>query len=544
MAAGTGSIVSLLALGFSAWVLSVGSTWAQPFSPATSASNEFSALDHFIVIYQENWSFDALYGFFPGANGISNASPRSQTQRDRRTGNPLSNLPSYNPVSLLIPRQNPPAPINGLGGQDSRFLARAAETNGPLLPGLNTLLPFDLSRYLAPSDVTGDLVHRFWQEQLQINRGAMDRFVTWSDNPGLVMSYFDATALPEGRLARQFVLCDNFFHSAFGGSFLNHHFLIAAAAPVYPNGERLAPAEVAWLDLQGIFRLTAMNGYILRDGALTPTGAVSFANPARRFDRNYAVNTMYSANLAPSGSPTNPYLLPSQNNSNPNDPVRPYLPTIGDRLDAAGISWKWYAGGWDEALEASPTNPEHYGLSRTNLGTNFIWHHQPFAYFDNYAPWVDGVRNVRSAAHLQDERNFLRDLENGTLPRVSFLKPIGPDNEHPGYSSLLQGQQHVADLVTAIQINPVVWAKAAIIITYDENGGRWDHVAPPLRDRWGPGSRVPTIIISPLARTNFVDHTQYETLSILSTIEKRFGLQPLNALDAAAPTLAPAFRSR
>ena len=76
-----------------------------------------------------------------------------------------------------------------------------------------------------------------------------------------------------------------------------------------------------------------------------------------------------------------------------------------------------------------------------------------------------------------------------------------------------------------------------IIITYDENGGRWDHVAPPIVDRWGPGSRVPTIVISPFARKGFVDHTQYDTTSILKLIELRYGLAPLNARDADAGDL-------
>ncbi len=64
------------------------------------------------------------------------------------------------------------------------------------------------------------------------------------------------------------------------------------------------------------------------------------------------------------------------------------------------------------------------------------------------------------------------------LPAVSFVKPLGPDNEHPGYAALLRGQQHVAELVGRIQASPA-WKDSVIIITYDENGGRWDHVAPP-----------------------------------------------------------------
>jgi phospholipase C len=105
----------------------------------------------------------------------------------------------------------------------------------------------------------------------------------------------------------------------------------------------------------------------------------------------------------------------------------------------------------------------------------------------------------------------------------------------------LQGQQHVADIVQAVQ-NSSAWADSAIIVTYDEHGGRWDHVAPPALDRWGLGSRVPAIIISPFAKTGFVDHTQYETLSILRTIEDAFGLQPLTDRDGHANSLINAFQ--
>jgi len=118
------------------------------------------------------------------------------------------------------------------------------------------------------------------------------------------------------------------------------------------------------------------------------------------------------------------------------------------------------------------------------------------------------------------------------LPAVSFIKPAGVDNEHPGYATEVTGQQHVADLVKAVRQSRV-WNDCAIIITYDENGGRWDHVPPPVRaDGWGTGVRVPGIIISPFARNGFVDHNEYETVSILKLIEKRFNLQPLAMRDA------------
>jgi acid phosphatase len=105
---------------------------------------------------------------------------------------------------------------------------------------------------------------------------------------------------------------------------------------------------------------------------------------------------------------------------------------------------------------------------------------------------------------------------------------------------VVEGQQHVAELVRAVQASPA-WRDTAIVITYDDHGGYWDHVAPPVVDRWGPGLRVPAVIISPLARRGFVDHTTYDTTSILKLIESRWRLAPLGSRDAAANGLAGAF---
>jgi phospholipase C len=422
-------------------------------------ASKINKINHIIVIYQENWSFDSLYGKFKGANGLANAS--STIPQVDKTGAPMSVLPQpiNNNVSPAIP--------------DSRF------------PANMPVAPYDLSQFVAPDQITGDIIHRFYHEQLQIDGGKMDKFVTWSDNGGLVFSYFDASNMPEGKLAKKYVMCDNLFHSAFGGSFLNHQFLIAAAAPVWPN----APADA----------ISNPDPANLNDARVTPDG--------------FAVNTAYTINSPHPSSVTNPAeLVPEQTQ-----------PTIGDRLNDKGISWKWYSGGWNNALAGNPD-------------PLFQFHHQPFAYYQNYA---DGT--PAKAAHLQDEQNFLSDLTNGTLPSVSFIKPLGPDNEHPGYANELRGQQHVADLVSAVKASQY-WQDCAIIVTYDENGGRWDHVPPPAIDKWGPGTRVPGIIISPLAKRHFVDSTQYETLSILKFIENRFGLPALSQRDASANDFSNAFR--
>jgi acid phosphatase len=500
---------------------------AHAFGQESEPDPKLRHIKHIVVIYQENWSFDSLYGLFAGANGLAQSSPKSLNQTDRfdqplsaQTGQPFSL------VSGSLKLTTPPPPINS-GQIDMRFA-----------PGLNTLLPYDVLKNstLTANDTTGDLVHRFWHEQSQIDQGAMDWFVTWSDNPGLTMSYFDATNMPEGLLAQKYTLADNFFHAAFGGSFLNHQFLISAAAPVYPN----APAGMrAVLDTDGQLLVNTATGKIVNDGNITPIGGVSFTVSGATFDKNYAVNTIFSANLVPTFSAVgSAALLPSLNDSDPSDTTRPFIPTIGDRLSAKDISWKWYSGGWDNALASTASNPANNGAVPKNAPVSplFQWHHQPFAYYDNYAPFKNGTRNPISAAHLQDENDFFLDLRTESLPAVAFIKALGPDNEHPGYAGLLQGQQHVADLVSAVKDSDY-WENTLIIVTYDEHGGRWDHVTPPVTGIWGDGTRVPGIIIGPLAKHHFVDHTQYDTLSILKTIEERFGLEPLSPLDAQATSL-------
>jgi phospholipase C len=171
----------------------------------------------------------------------------------------------------------------------------------------------------------------------------------------------------------------------------------------------------------------------------------------------------------------------------------------------------------------------------------FQFHHQPFSYYANYAPGQPG------RSHLKDEMDFLADLKAGRLPAVSFVKPVGLENEHPGYTSVTAGEQHLVDLIKAIKADKRDWESTAIVVTYDEFGGAWDHVPPPtaagVSDIWGPGTRIPAMVISPrLAQRAAVDHTEYDTASILTMIEDRFGLPSLSSRDAADNSLGKVFR--
>ena len=121
-----------------------------------------------------------------------------------------------------------------------------------------------------------------------------------------------------------------------------------------------------------------------------------------------------------------------------------------------------------------------------------------------------------------------------------FYKPQGNLNQHPGYTDVMSGDAHVAELIANLQKSRQ-WKKMAVIVTYDENGGYWDHVAPPKGDRWGPGTRIPTIIISPFSKTNYVDHTYYDTTSILKLITERFSLESIPGIRAEAGDLSNVF---
>ena len=338
--------------------------------------------------------------------------------------------------------------------------------------------PFKIDPYVSQSQLTGDLIHAWYQEQMQIDGGRMDKFALVSNARGLVMGNFETANTHHWKLAQDYTLGDAMFHSAFGGSFLNHAFLVCSCAFRWPNApEAMVSQEDAW-------------GNMVKDGQVLPTG--------------YAVNTSRSIYLHAPTDTDPARLVPPQT-----------MPHIGDRLDAKGVSWVWYSGGYDDAMAGKPA-------------PLFQFHHQPLAYFQNLAPGSEGQK-----AHLKDLKDLYAAIESNTLPQVVFYKPIGELNLHPGYANITDGDEHLADLVARLQKSPA-YGSMLIIVTYDENGGQWDHVAPPRRDRWGPGTRVPLIAIGPTVKRGFIDHTVYDFGSILKTIELRFGADAVGAPDAGA----------
>src|SRR5499427_2133008 len=423
---------------------------------AQEARRGLDAIEHIVVIYAENRSFDHLYGLFPGANGIANATLAQYTQVDRD--------------GRLLPR----LPAVWRGKEPSLF-----PTDLPNRPFRIDAPPINLPLSVA----THDPVHRFYQNVEQINGGRNDRFVAASNAGGLVMGYYDGSALPLWQWAKDYVLADNFFMGAFGGSYLNHFWLICACTPEDRHarpGLRAQLDERGWLKTRPGSPASVLDGPPeLLDGAVTPDG--------------FSVNTTQP--------PWQPSRVPPAPDGDPRgtDPTRHTLApqtqkTIGDTLSAKGVTWAWYAGAWNLALQDGMQPPERRRRVIETIANGAPWfapHHQPFNYFARFAPGT-----ADRERHLKDYTDLLVAIQQGTLPQIAFYKPQGTLNQHPGYTDVLSGDLHIAELVSLIKASPL-WSSTAIIITYDENGGFWDHVSPPAGDRWGPGTRVPTLIVSP-----------------------------------------------
>ncbi len=495
-----------------------------------AASPDLTAIQTVVVIYAENRSFDNLYGAFPGANGLANATAAEFTQRDR-DGSVLKGLPPiWGGTSAGVAKGAVTAPVPLTQAQTAAYLSTF---NHPYPVGaLYGQVTSDPGNALGYTN--HDLYHRFYENQMQIDGGKNDQFAAWADSGGMVMGYFPAgeADLPLWSWARRFVLADNFYQGAFGGSFLNHQYLICSCAPVYPN-HGVNPHEggknptVSVLDPDGVhLKVSAKSTASVMDGP--PVFELS-GNLTPDF---YAINTMQPP-FPPSNNsdaaetkidPLNATTLPPQTAA-----------TIGDLLSAAHVDWAWYAGAWGYALG----HPPNSNIDASNV-PNFQTHHQPFNYFEAFDPATPQGRANR-AAHLldggMDGADFVAVIDAGKLPPVTFYKPQGNLNEHAGYTDVSSGDTHIGNLLKHLQDSPQ-WAHMLVVVTYDENGGWWDHAAPPKADRFGPGSRIPTLIVSPFAKAGTVDHTFYDTTSILRFITLRWNLPTLAGLTMRDQALA------
>jgi phospholipase C len=183
---------------------------------------------------------------------------------------------------------------------------------------------------------------------------------------------------------------------------------------------------------------------------------------------------------------------------------------VGDQLTQKGISWAAYQESLGNCSAYSPL-------------------HDPFQYFTS------------THTATKDYAQFATDLSAGKLPAVSFIFPNNSNDMHPGFAPITNGITFLDTLVKELQAS-TVWSSTAIVVTFDDGGGWYDHVAPPTVDSQGLDSRVPMLVISPLAKQNYVSHVQMDHVSILRFIQNNWGLPSLNSRNSASNDISDMFK--
>ncbi len=313
-----------------------------------------SDIDTIVVIYAENRAFDNLYGNFPGARNLSEVLDRD--------GHPL---PAYHPqldrdgsvLSVLPPSWG------GVTAAGVRPVVTQQQSVG--LPNA----PYSIEHAFTPQSqvslstatVTRDLWHRFFEHQMQIDGGKNDGYAAWSDAGGLALGHYDYSRSALYALAREFVLADNFFQGAFGGSFLNHQYLICACAPEYPGADTAAAKpSIAVLEKDAAGRYLPR----LKTAATPPASALdqppTFAKsgdiaPAQLFWRRQVLRGEHhaaslSAEPQQAGGQGRELRRMRIRTIRPRCRRKPSAPSAM-RWMRRGIAWAWYAGAWNAAVK-------------------------------------------------------------------------------------------------------------------------------------------------------------------------------------------------
>ena len=467
-------------------------------APATA-----TPIEHLVVIFQENVSFDHYFATYPNA-----ANPAGEPAFNARP-----DTPSVNGLGTLV------------GGQpEGVLLTNNPNANNPG-NGANAINPFRLDRSQAS---TCDQGHSYGREQQASDGGLMDMFpasvgqascgaaFAYGKDKGLVMGYFDGnTVTALWNYAQHFAMSDNSYGTTFGPSTPGLLNLVSgttfAATPSVPNA-KVVPNN-------------AGPGTLVGD--LDPTGDVCSTGTT----------------------------------------VQLSGPSIGDLLHAKAVTWGAFMGGFDltitnpngtkGCLRSSPASASNGGPT-----LDYIPHHAFFQYFASTSnpkhtrpASIAEIGHDGAANHNYDLHDFFDALAAGNLPAVSILKAIAAHDGHAGYSDPLLEQPFLVDTVNTIMRSPF-WHSTAIVILYDDSDGWYDHQMSPIvnpsavlqaasssnsdqlngpgvcghgtplagiEGRCGYGPRQPLLVISPFAKANFVDHTLTDQSSVLRFIEDNWG---------------------
>ncbi len=196
--------------------------------------------------------------------------------------------------------------------------------------------------------------------------------------------------------------------------------------------------------------------------------------------------------------------------------------SIGDVMLAAGVSWKYYGDQWNQYAGLNGYPGDKYQLNYGTVGGNSDQYCNicnPFQYQES----IMAHPEIRTE-HLKDTTDLYNDIQAGTLPAVSYVKPSGWVDGHPASSKWNLFEGFVKKIVDMVQANQSLWATTAIFVTVDEGGGYYDSGYVQSVDWFGDGTRIPLIVVSPFTTPGYVSHTYADHASIIKFIEYNWGL--------------------
>ena len=531
------------------------------------SGNTATPIKHLVVIFDENISFDHYFGTYPYA-----ANPAGEPAFTAKPGTPTVNG-LYNDVTA-----------NG-------------QPTGPLLtsnPNLSN--PARLDR---GDPMTCDQDHGYTHEQSADDQGAMDKFVqdtgrgetlaqclagqsfngspepvpAGADSNDAVMDYYDGnTVTGLWNLAQRYAMSDNSYTTNFGPS--TPGAFNVTSAQTY--GAICGPSS-ATINDSPCSAPTGLNTSDPTSSNIT-AGSAQDAGPGTNFsdaDPTYDVCSYTPSADGGDGRSAASTLTMGG-------------PNIGTELDSANVTWGWFEGGFDNGFVpghgTQPTTAQICAQSHTNVGGNsvvdYIPHHEPFEYYASTAnpmhlppSSVAMIGHQDQANHQYDTADFWAAANSGHLPQVSFIKAPAYQDGHAGYSDPLDEQTFLADTIDHLEALPS-WSSTAVVIAYDDSDGWYDHVLGPItsasqtsldtltgagtcgtqpvpvnssgqpeQGKCGVGLRVPLLVASPWAKTNFVDNTFTDQSSVVKFIEQNWHLPALGngAADASAGSLMSMF---
>jgi acid phosphatase len=532
----------------------------------TDRSNSTTTpIKHVIVIIGENHTFDNIFGTFqprPGQSvnnllsqgvvtcsgnlGQSAGLAAQQQATDTTTFNlapqktgPYATLPQPDTTYAQGQPQNVP---------DQRFPANLP--NGP----------YQITRYVPyVNSYVGDPLHRFYQMWQEQDKGKHDLY-TWvhqtaGDDNGanppatihqgaLDMGYYNmctGDAPNYNFIGDNYAISDNYHQSVMGGTGANHIMLGTGDAAYYQDAHgnpTLPPIN----QIENPNPKPGTNNNYTQDGysggsysncsdpsqpGVGPILQYLNSLPYQPFRKGdcapgaYYLLNNYSPGYTPTGqiNTSSPFVVPPQT-----------FPTIADSLSKHSISWKYYGQGYN----GGNVTPAFCGIC------------DPFQY-------ATSIMTTPLRNNIQDYSQFQQDVNNNTLPAVSFIKPDGINDGHPASSSLSLFESFSSNIVNEVIAKPSLFKSTAVFITFDEGGGYYDSGFVQPLTFFGDGPRVPMMVVSPYAKQGYVDHTYYDHVSILKFIESNWKLSALsprsldrlpnpraNAANPYVPTNGPA----